>query len=317
MYKHNYQIAGLTFDFDTFIPDSFWNMWKWKLDPYRIKGDRFPEVIFRKESPEYDEYSAFETPLLKEERSGFFSNTVRRLPDGHTMWSMVQISTGKSYISYMVDQNWRQVTLLADETNSGGQAAFEYISHILPSVLLKHRILSFHSALVEYRGRAFALCGNSGVGKTTRARLWRDLKGALILNGDRTVCRNTGDGWESYGTPWSGTSGEQINRSAPLMAMVILERADDEVQTDTFCNAGDRSCECCGDGNVMVKRLTPAAALPLLLPHLQYPAWDVSLMETALAEFDSLLNDIPVFLLRCHPNAEGVELLERALQEVW
>lgn len=160
---------------------------------------------------------------------------------------------------------------------------------MVPFVQLNQGALSFHGALVEYAGQAFAVCAPSGVGKTTHARLWRDCKNALILNGDRSVFRKEADGWTAWGTPWSGTSGEQINRSAPLKALVLLERGSEN----------------------RVRRLPPQAAFRVLFPHLLYPAWDAALTGKALDLLDALLGEIPVYHLACRPDEEAVQVLHR------
>ncbi|MGN0644691.1 MAG: hypothetical protein ACI4JH_07025, partial [Gemmiger sp.] len=142
-------------------------------------------------------------------------------------------------------------------------------------------------------GQAFAVCAPSGTGKTTHARLWRDSKNALILNGDRAVVGKSGAGWTAYGTPWSGTSGEQINRHAPLKALVVLERAPQN----------------------SVERLQGLSAFGSVLPHLLYPAWDKPLAVTAIDGLNDLLETVPVYRLRCRPDAGAVDVLCRALYE--
>ena len=195
-------------------------------------------------------------------------------------------------LCFSVDASWQTVSLMEDNTGSAGNAAFLWLTMMLPGACLKHGVLTFHGALVEYGGQAFAVCADSGVGKTTHARLWRDCKNALILNGDRAVCRETDGVWTAYGTPWSGTSGEQINRSAPLRALVVLERG----------------------GRNEAARLSLPETLPAILPHLLYPGWDRELSERAMERLDSLLCAVPVIRLRCRPDTEAVDVLCRALE---
>ena len=52
----------------------------------------------------------------------------------------------------------------------------------------------------------------------------QDHKNALILNGDRCLCRKKHDVWYAYGMPWSGSSGEYINRRVPISCIVCLNR---------------------------------------------------------------------------------------------
>lgn len=176
-------------------------------------------------------------------------------------------------------------------SDTAGLLAFEYLGQMMPAVQLKQGILTFHGALVEHDGAAVAICAPSGIGKTTHARLWRDCKNALILNGDRAVFRKEKGKWISWGTPWSGTSGEQICRSAPLKALVLLER---------------------GEVN-QVERLQPQNALRVLMSHLLYPSWDGRLTVKAFELMDDLLGTIPVYRLRCRPEGEAVEVLCREI----
>ncbi len=275
----------------------FSDFWRWKLDPYLVFDQENCHATIRRIEGKTNHFlNQKERVLLDSEVSGFFDRRVYRQSDGTYDFELVERANEYVMLHFQVNQEWNEILLMEDHTESGGMAAFEYLSQITPGLFLKQRALTFHSCLIEYNDYAFAICADSGVGKTTRARLWRDEKNALILNGDRTVCQHGNEGWIAYGTPWSGTSGEQINRSAPLRALVILERADD--------------CE------QEVFRLSPMDALPRLMAHLLYPKWDGALTEIALTEFDRLLMELPVLHLRCRPDLEGVEMLERALEDI-
>lgn len=164
---------------------------------------------------------------------------------------------------------------------------------MVPYLLLSHDILTFHGVLMEYQGKGIIISAASGVGKTTHARLWRDLKHALIINGDRATCRKLVDGWKGYGLPWSGTSGEQINRNVPIQALVVLERG--ERNTAEVVNGLD--------------------AFGKALPHVQCPTWDIDMTTQAMDLFEGFLGKIPVIHLQCRPDAEAVDVLHRVLKE--
>ena len=55
--------------------------------------------------------------------------------------------------------------------------------------------------------------------------MWRERENALIINGDRCLCRKLDGRWYAYGMPWSGSSGEYINRRVPITAIVCLKQA--------------------------------------------------------------------------------------------
>ena len=160
--------------------------------------------------------------------------------------------------------------------------------------MLAHGLLTFHGVLMEYEGNGIIISAASGTGKTTHARLWRDLRRALIINGDRAVCAKTAEGWTGYGLPWSGTSGEQINRSVTIRALVVLRR---------------------GETNE-AHRISALEAFHQVFAHVLYPSWDKALAEKMMDLLESFLRDVPIFLLSCRPDAESVDVLHDALAEV-
>lgn len=97
----------------------------------------------------------------------------------------------------------------------------------------------------------------------------------------------------AYGSPWSGTSGEQINRKAPLKALVILERAN----------------------NNEVVQLNSMEIFQNIFPHLVYPSWDRELLIKAMDQLDDLINNVPVYKLKCKPDYNAVDTLHDAIWE--
>ncbi len=68
--------------------------------------------------------------------------------------------------------------------------------------------------------------GESGTGKSTHTRLWREhIEGAFLLNDDSPIIRIIdGKPWV-YGSPWSGKTPCYKNESYPLPASVRLSQA--------------------------------------------------------------------------------------------
>ncbi len=91
----------------------------------------------------------------------------------------------------------------------------------------------FHAAVIEYEGMAYAFTAKSGTGKTTHITLWEKAFGdkVRIINGDKPlVKRKTAHGKPEfiiYGTPWSGKEHKNINTSAKLGGICLLERSGD------------------------------------------------------------------------------------------
>lgn len=233
--------------------------------------------------------------LLWEEATGFFCHRVYAAKDGDLLWRYERIKNGEVILSYLVSSALNKITLVKDDSDTGGNLAFEYLGMIMPTVMLvQAQAISFHGVLMEHEGCGIVISAPSGTGKTTHARLWRDLENALIINGDRALCKKTDKSWRGYGMPWSGTSGEQINRSVPITAMVVLEQSKEN----------------------HAELLTGLDAFAAVMPNLQYPGWDAALTCTAMDLIDDFLSEIPVIKLRCRPDEESVAVLKTFLEKL-
>ena len=65
--------------------------------------------------------------------------------------------------------------------------------------------VAVHSSCIVYKDKAVLFLGESGTGKSTHTRLWREnIEGAFLLNDDSPFLRvEEGKVWV-YGSPWSG-----------------------------------------------------------------------------------------------------------------
>lgn len=285
--------VGIRF-FNTWDDDQ-WGIWKWRLDSYKKSFlAEETQLLVEREDKNYAISEMELLPVLQRESSGEYERRVYDVSPKELLWALVRPAKDEIILLYRTNKDFTHITLLVDNTNSIGTAAFSQLTWIMPAVFLKHNTLTFHGVLMEHEGKGIIISAASGTGKTTHARLWRDLKNALIINGDRAVCKKKDDVWTGYGTPWSGTSGEQINRSVPIKAFVVLER---------------------GEQNV-AKRLTSMESFSSLLPNLLCPTWDKELVGTAMELLDDFLKNVPVYRLSCRPDEEAVEVLYQALQEV-
>ncbi len=160
--------------------------------------------------------------------------------------------------------------------------------------MLAHEACVFHGVVMEYEGKGILVTARSGVGKTTHTRMWCDLENALILNGDRSLCRRVGGKWYAYGMPWCGTSGEYINRRVPISCIVELRR---------------------GETN-RVEDVTPFDASMYLLERIYAPVWEPTLREKAVDTCQEIGTGIPVLRLFCRPDPESVRVLKQAVERL-
>ena len=264
--------------------DSVWPFWCWKLDAFQV-NDGTPDLVVR--------FSGQPIPAVGApvwETSEAVCRQFYTLADGTVLWQQTDRTTGKLQLQFLISADWSEITLTQDNSPTAGMGAFEALTFLIFYAFLHRQVLTFHGVLVEENGRGFLLCADSGVGKTTHARLWRNHKNALILNGDRGTCYQKQGRWFGFGTPWCGTSGEYTNRSVPLQAVVILERGTEN-------------------------RVSPENGMSLF-HHLVYPAWDPASTEAMLPLLDRFLEKIPVLRLTCTPDTSAVDVLHKALEKL-
>lgn len=169
------------------------------------------------------------------------------------------------------------------------------VFRLLPmrGVLLNAGVLFFHASRILVGEQGILFTAPSGTGKTTQARLWRDLRGAEILCNDRTLIRRRTDAWQTYGYPLDGSEPVRGNHTAPLGAVVLLSQATDN----------------------RVERLTPGKAVAALMSQLVIDAWDPEARAAAAVLLSQLLTERPVYHLSCTPTPQAVDCLEKILIE--
>lgn len=144
-----------------------------------------------------------------------------------------------------------------------------------------------HASFVIHQGRAILFTAPSGTGKSTQAELWRQLRGARVVNGDRVILRE-GMAW---GLPFSGSSRDCENLSAPLAAIVYLGQAP----------------------RTHIARLSGAAAFRRLWEGCAVNTWDRADVAQAMETVSRTLETVPLFHLNCTPDESAVIALEETL----
>lgn len=93
-------------------------------------------------------------------------------------------------------------------------------------VALKHSVAAIHSSCIVCKDKAVLFLGESGTGKSTHTRLWREcIPGAFLLNDDSPIIRIKEGKPYVYGTPWSGKTHCYRQECYPLAACVRLSQA--------------------------------------------------------------------------------------------
>jgi hypothetical protein len=162
---------------------------------------------------------------------------------------------------------------------------------ILRTAILFSGGLVLHSSGVDDNGRGLVFVGHSGAGKSTQVGLWRGEPGVVAMNDDRIAVRVEAAGPICHGTPWGGTAEIARNHAAPLRALIVLEQASENA----------------------IEPLAPAAAASLLMARAFLPYWDAALMARAMANLNAILARVPVYRLRCRPEAAVISLVRSIL----
>lgn len=147
--------------------------------------------------------------------------------------------------------------------------------------------LMLHASAAALGGRACLFSGPCGRGKSTHTRLWQQTFGEAVqvFNDDKPALRRLDGRWYAHGTPWCGKDGINLNQKWPLGGICFLEKSQEN----------------------RIRRLPAAEALPLILAQTTYRLQPHS-MELLLASLDSLLREIPVFLLENRPEEAAARL---------
>lgn len=161
----------------------------------------------------------------------------------------------------------------------------------LPRRLLRHGGVFLHAACVAHKGRAIIFTAPSGGGKSTQAELWRKVRGAQIVNGDRTLLRKRDGIWYAFGSPYCGTSGICLNEMYPVQALVLLGKSSRNA----------------------VRPAVGREALAALLGGFTYDAWDGEQTRQILSLAEEVMRELPVLRLDCLPDESAVKELEDAL----
>ena len=123
---------------------------------------------------------------------------------------------------------------LNEKANSNGEAdCFIENSAILRKfskiLLSDYNAMLFHGSTVMYNGKAYIFTAPSGTGKSTHTRLLKEYLGDKLtyINDDKPIIKIEGEKVMVYGSPWNGKHGLGENVSAPLGAICVVSRAEE------------------------------------------------------------------------------------------
>ncbi len=162
-------------------------------------------------------------------------------------------------------------------------------------VTIPHQTVAIHTSCIVQQGKAVIFLGESGTGKSTHTRLWREhIEGAFLLNDDSPIVRIVDGKPRVYGSPWSGKTPCYRQESYPLAACVRLSQAP-------------------------YNRITPLKLVQAYASlHPSCPpdfAYDEALYDHISAFLGQLLSVVPVYHLACLPDREAALLSHKTVMQ--
>lgn len=191
--------------------------------------------------------------------------------------------------SMEVNSNWSKARIkyILNDNEWKWKSTLPLFEILFRNRLIFQQGIVIHASAIEWQGKAIVFTAPAGTGKTTQSNLWKEYMNAVVLNGDRPALRMVDNEFFAYGTPWSGSSREYINKRAPVAALVLLEQAPENTIT----------------------KLNPAEALIRIMPRFFLPYNDQAMMELAVGTIEKTLQHVPVYLLKCRPDKGAVDVL--------
>ena len=146
-----------------------------------------------------------------------------------------------------------------------------------------------HGSVVSNKNCAYMFTAPSGVGKSTRTKIWlEEYSDSIIVNGDKPFIRITEHEAIACGTPWCGKEGWNTNIMVPLKAVFLLERAAE----------GEESS---------IEQITIGKAFPDLLQQTHQPD-DPNAMRKTIQLLMAMGEKVKLYRFRSTPTPEAIRL---------
>ena len=169
--------------------------------------------------------------------------------------------------------------------------AYRKIANRLP----EYDAFLFHGCVIEYRGEAYIITANSGVGKTTHTRLWLSEFGndVSIINGDKPTVRIIDGVAYAAGTPWKGKEGYGRNVMKQIRGIVFLARAEKN----------------------RASKISTEDAVTRFMSQIYLPRKNLQAMTKTMHLADKVIRSVKLVELECNMNPEAARVCRAALVE--
>ena len=274
------EIAGLKVQIDPADGAFFHRRFAAYMEPFET-----PDLLIRSEFchhlsvPDRPEMVRTRNSMILQGDNGFLIRVVLN-PESKDPVTVIRFNANYTVTDIQILRERKGTTLTATD--------FEYVysGEMFQNRLVMLGGLVLHASSIIYKGRGIAFSANSGTGKSTHTDLWRKLLGSEItyINDDKPAIRFLDGVPNLFGTPWSGKTDINHNISAPLHAIVFIERAEQNT----------------------IKRLSAADSIYQVITQVSRPYYDREVGIRALDAVERLVESVPIYLLSCNMSEDAV-----------
>lgn len=132
-----------------------------------------------------------------------------------------------AFVADMTEEDIAHEKALAPEFPDAYLESLAIFRKLCHYVLTNADGIVFHSSAIMVDGEAYLFTAPSGTGKSTHARLWREMLGdrAVMINDDKPIVRYIDGAFYVYGTPWNGKHHLDTNCRAKIKAICEIRQA--------------------------------------------------------------------------------------------
>ena len=173
------------------------------------------------------------------------------------------------------------------EASDGQTGSDDYLETLavyrqIAEKLIRKNVLLFHGSAVAADGKGYLFMADSGTGKSTHTRIWRQELPRLghdifMINDDKPLLKFTEEAVLACGTPWNGKHKLGTNTMVPLAGVCMLKRGQEN----------------------RIRRADSREAFPWLMQYC-YRAREKEDVAATIQLLDDLARRVPVYELHCN-----------------
>ncbi len=193
-------------------------------------------------------------------------------------------------------KDWRNITYTFSDLNpifgiENDVTVKNVLGHLFEETVLRFGGIVVHASTIVFNGKAVTFTAPSGTGKSTHTALWEKYYPETVnINDDMPTLKMKDDVFYAYGTPWCGKTTINKNTSAPLHAMVFIERAE----------------EC------SISEITPMEAFIRMMREIPISPFKEQ-SDLMMSTLNKLFSKVPAYLLKCNISKDAVETVKNKL----